>query len=210
MTSQTLPRVHAVIPWAVLESVRTLDAPPEDGMEEFHQELAVKRLGTSRTVATQIDRFRALVNRGARVDSGEAVAFLRLVGRRSDAALVFTDAGRRAARWAEGRVGVGRRLFWRLLPGRLRHRFGMRIVRRLLHSYFDLSLATEGTRAVAQGRRLPSVDATADGSACKFFGAAAATLLAAYTAFDGAMVHDACVARGSEQCRWHAAGSTGR
>lgn len=178
-------------------------------MDEFHQELAVKRLGTSRTVAAQIDRFRSLVGRGARVDGDEAVALLRLVGRRTDAAIVFTDAGRRAARWAQATVGLGRRAFWRILPRRLRHRFGMRIARRLLRRYFGLIVKRDVKRAVVYAEHPPSADATPDGAACKFYGSAIGAMLETYTSFGSAMVHEACRARGSEQCRWVAAGTTG-
>lgn len=178
-------------------------------MEEFHQELAGKRLGTSRTIAAQIDRFRGLVNRGARVDVGETVALLRLAGRRSDAALVFTDAGRRAAHWTRGTVGLRRRTLWRMLPRGLRHRYGLRISRRVLERYFGLSVTRDGGRVLVHAARPPSVDATPDGAACKFYGAAVGALFEAYTSFDGAMVHEACAARGSHQCRWVAAGAAG-
>lgn len=203
-------RVHPIIPLAILETVRTLDAPPDDGMEEFHSELAVKRLGTSTTVAAQIARFRELADRDRVVDAAEATAFLRLVGRRHDAALVFTEAGRRAARWAEANVSTGSRMVWRVLPRPLRNRYGLRIARRLLARYFDVRLKVDGGRALAAAQRPPSVEATPDGTACKFYGAVIGEVLATYTAFEGAMVHEACAARQSAECRWVSAGSTGR
>ncbi|HEY6854252.1 MAG TPA: hypothetical protein VI139_08390, partial [Gemmatimonadales bacterium] len=96
--------VHSILPLAVLEAVRNLDTPVEDGLSEFAEELLVKRLGLSSTVAMQLERYEDLVRRDARVDTGQLEALLRLVGRRPDAELVFADAGRRAARRAARRV----------------------------------------------------------------------------------------------------------
>src|SRR5262245_4669117 len=92
------PVVHAIIPLAVLEAVRNLDTPVEDGLHEFADHLLVKRLGLSSTVAVQVREYAALARRGGRVDAAHVQALLRLVGRRPDADLVFAEAGRRAAR----------------------------------------------------------------------------------------------------------------
>src|SRR4051794_41302665 len=62
--------------------------------------MVVRRLGLSPTVAAQIQRYRGAAERDGSVELDEAVSVLRLVGRRPDAALVFADAGRRAARYA--------------------------------------------------------------------------------------------------------------
>src|SRR3989442_13110787 len=104
-------------PLAVLEAVRNLDTPVEDGLSEFAEELLSKRLGLSATVAMQLREYEGMVRRDAPADQSHVEALLRLVGRRPDADLVFADAGRRAARRA------GRRLF---LPPRFAARAGAR------------------------------------------------------------------------------------
>lgn len=200
------PRVHAVVPLALLEAMRGLDAPVADGMDEYHSELQTKRLGMSPTVAAQIERHRDLAAREARVAADEVIALLRLVGRRSDAALVFSDAGRRAARYAVERIGRLARLWQRLLPGRLRDRMGLRLARGAVARVFDLSLAREGERVVVSAARPPTAQATPDGAACAFYGSAVAAVLRTLTTFDGAVVHPACRARGDAQCRWQTAG----
>ena len=43
--------VHSILPLAVLEAVKNLDTPVEDGLSEFAEELLSKRLGLSPTVA---------------------------------------------------------------------------------------------------------------------------------------------------------------
>src|SRR5216684_744626 len=101
--------VHSILPLAVLEAVKNLDTPVEDGLTEFADELLVKRLGLSPTVQMQLAEFEQLVRKDARVEAAHVEALLRLVGPRPDADLVFADAGRRAARRAVRRMsGVSR------------------------------------------------------------------------------------------------------
>src|SRR5437867_6310042 len=45
--------VHSIVPLAVLEAVRNLDTPVEDGLSEFAEELLSKRLGLSATVRSE-------------------------------------------------------------------------------------------------------------------------------------------------------------
>ena len=90
----TSTAVPALIPLSLLEAIRNLDTPVEDGLEELAEEMVVRRLGLSPTVAAQIQRYRAAAERDGAVELDEAVSVLRLVGRRPDAALVFADAGR--------------------------------------------------------------------------------------------------------------------
>src|SRR5260370_23389527 len=108
--------VHSILPLAVLEAVRNLDTPVEDGLSEFAEELLVKRLGLSSTVAMQLERYEGLVRRDARVEADQLEALLRLVGRRPDAELVFADAGRRAAPPAARRLFPIRRLLAHIGP----------------------------------------------------------------------------------------------
>src|SRR5229473_311289 len=111
--------VHSILPLAVLEAIRNLDTPVEDGLAEFADELLVKRLGLSSTVAMQLAQYETLVRRDARVDPAHVEALLRLVGRRPDADLVFSDAGRRAARRAVRRLSGLSRLAAHLAPSAL-------------------------------------------------------------------------------------------
>ena len=108
--------VHSIVPLSLLEAVRNLDTPVEDGLHEFADELLVKRLGLSATVAMQLAQFEGLARRGARVDRTMVESLLRLVGRRPDAELVFADAGRRAARRAVRGTSSVARLLARIAP----------------------------------------------------------------------------------------------
>src|SRR6266571_2777901 len=101
--------VHSIVPLAVLEAVRNLDTPVEDGLSEFAEELLSKRLGLSATVAMQLREYEGMVRRDAPADSSHVEALLRLVGRRPDADLVFADAGRRQGPRVRGRPARGPR-----------------------------------------------------------------------------------------------------
>ncbi len=80
--------------------MQLLDSPASDDPEEFIGELASRKLGTSATIANQIDRYRKLMEQGSRVSAEEALSLMRLCTRRPDVGLVFTSAGRRAAKHA--------------------------------------------------------------------------------------------------------------
>lgn len=205
VTRSEEPAVDAVIPLAVLEAMRALDAPTKDELDEYHPEWASKRLGMSRTVEQQITRYRDLAARGRRLTGDEPIQLLALAGRRSDAAVVFTDAGRRAARYAAARAGAASSLFRRALPGALRRRAGFRAARRIAQDVFGITVTRDGTGIAAVATQPVAVKATPEGAACALYGAALTTLLSELTGFDGAMQHESCRARGSVECRWHSA-----
>src|SRR2546430_12475249 len=87
--------VHSIVPLAVLEGVKNLDTPVEDGLSEFAEELLVKRLGLSRTVQVQLAEYEGLVRRDRRGDPGHAGALLRPGGGRPGAGPGVVRPGRR-------------------------------------------------------------------------------------------------------------------
>ena len=76
----TATAVPAIIPLSLLEAIRNLDTPVEDGLEELAEEIVVRRLGLSPTVAAQIQRYRQAADRDVAIDLDEVVSVLRLVG----------------------------------------------------------------------------------------------------------------------------------
>ena len=198
--------VHSILPLAVLEAVRNLDTPVEDGLTEFAEELLSKRLGLSPTVAMQLAQYEELVRRDARVDRAHVEALLRLVGRRPDADLVFADAGRRAARRAVARLFVGSRVAARVSPAAL----GFRAARRAARAVLGGELRREDHVPVARVDDALAVSATPDGAACTLYAAGFAELLRLLAGFEGAMVHTACRASGADRCEWRAAASDPR
>lgn len=201
------PSAHPLLPLAVLEAVRELDTVRPDDDEDLHEELAGKRLGMSRTVAAQIERFTRLTRTSGRVDAEELVALLRLVGRRHDAALVFSDAGRRAGRRAVQGAAGSFRASVRFLPRPLRNRIGFALMRRRARAVFHAAVRLErGVPEVGLEDPTP-IRATPTGAACAFYGSALAEMLRRLTDFDGAMLHVTCRGRGDAACVWRAAAS---
>lgn len=196
--------VPASLPLALLEALRASDIPQRDTLDEDHGELALKRLGLNRTVEAQIARLEREARRRAAVPGQEFAALQRLVARRPDAGVVFSDAGRRAARRAMAeRRGLGR--FLRpVLPRAWGHAVGFRDARYVARAIFGAELdgPLRSPRAVL-GSTLAVV--TEPGPACSFMGSALAELLRRLAGFDGAMMHVACRARGAETCTWSAA-----
>ncbi len=195
----------ALIPLSLLEAIRNLDTPVEDGLDELAEEIVVRRLGLSPTVAAQIQRYRQATEKDGGVDLDEAVSVLRLVGRRADASLAFADAGRRAARYA---TRVHPRPSWTFSrggAGGLSRRVAQRSAAHLARRAFggELGPALEGVQ-VRMAEPL-SVKALPDGSACDFYGAAYGELLRRVTGFEGAMLHEHCRGRGGEACVWRTA-----
>jgi hypothetical protein len=201
----TPPAVPALLPLSLLEAIRNLDTPVEDGLDELAEEIVVRRLGLSPTVAAQIQRYRATAEREGTVELDEVVSVLRLVSRRPDAALVFADAGRRAARHAVRSRSRSARTFARVAPAGLARRVALRAAARLARLVFDGEL-----RSPAQGTEVRMADplsilAVPDGAACAFYGSAYGELLRSLTAFEGAMLHERCRSRGDDACVWRTA-----
>jgi hypothetical protein len=197
--------VPALIPLSLLEAIRNLDTPLEDGLDELAEEIVVRRLGLSPTVAAQIQRYRQATEKAAGVDLDEVVSVLRLVGRRIDAPLAFADAGRRAARYA---TRVHARPAWTFSgagAGGLSRRIAQRSAAHFARRAFggELGPAPEGIQ-VRMAEPL-SVMALPDGSACDFYGSAYGELLRRVTGFEGAMIHERCRGRGHEACLWRTA-----
>ncbi|MBA2459987.1 MAG: hypothetical protein H0V43_13665 [Gemmatimonadales bacterium] len=198
-----LSSVPALIPLSLLEAMRNLDTPVEDGLEELAEEIVVRRLGLSPTVAAQIQRYRQGAERDVPVELDEVVSVIRLVGRRPDAALVFADAGRRAARYAARARSAGPLV--RVTAGGVGRRLAQRSVGRVARRVFggELHAGPEGSE-VAMAEPL-SIVAMPDGAACAFYGAAYGELLRLLTDFEGAMLHHRCRSRSDDACVWRCA-----
>ena len=200
------PTVNAFVPLALLEAIRNLDTPLDDGLPaELAVETYTKRLGLSSTVAAQIDRYRGMAGRRTTVTDDEAVQVFRLVGRRPDATLVYADAGRRAARLAAQQFGARPGLLSRLLPRRFRRRLGVRRASRVLHRAFGVDLQRDLTGTWTKLGETLATRSGFEGNGCYFYAAMVAEMLRVASGFEGSMLHDRCRARGDETCLWKAA-----
>jgi len=193
---------HSILPLAVLEAMRSLDSPSDEEVAEYVDELLKKRLGLSDTVAAQIVRYEKSVRHGDLVRSAELEQIFRLAGRRTDAALVFADGGRRAARRSLKRLSSFTRWGARYLPRPVRRAIGFRGARGAALDVFGTLLVREGPDAVASWSDEVALRATPDGAACSFYAAALAELLRHLMDFEGVMAHSRCRSRGDACCEW--------
>lgn len=201
--------VNAIIPLTLLRTIRTLDRTRQVDLEDYSSETAPRRLGTSPSVAAQIQRFEKLAKQGAGADWEEVAQLFRLVGRRSDAELAFNQAGRAAAEEILRHTSGARRFVEG--AGRVvgRARFDRGRAKRLADRLLSISLTFDeraGIQAVANG---PQSTPDPDGLWCGFCGAAVGELLRKCTEFEGAMQHDRCRGRGDELCSWSSGGGAG-
>lgn len=196
--------VPTIIPLSLLEALRNLDTPVEDGLEELAGEIVSKRLGLSATVAAQIARYQDQVRRDEGVTVDEAVSVFRLAGRRPDAQLVFADAGRRAARHTARKGPVLSRAAVRIAPGGLGRSLGAGAAARAAKRVLSIDLRVGESGAEAESSKPLSILALPDGAGCSFYGAALAELLRVLTGFEGAMIHERCRGKGDPSCVWRA------
>ena len=201
--------VPAILPLSLLEAVQNIDTPPDDGLGALEHELAAKRLGLSPTVAAQVARYRERADAGDDVAGEEALAVFRLVGRRADAALVFADAGRRAARHAARKLGGGSRALIRAAPGKVGSALGLRISSRLARRWLVAELRPSEGYARCELDDALTMHAREDGAACVFYTTAFAELLRQVAGLEGAVTHIACRGRGDRSCVWRATPTEG-
>jgi hypothetical protein len=199
------PTVAALIPLSLLEALRNLDTPVEDGLDELAEEIVVRRLGLSPTVAAQIQRYRQTADRGGTVDLDEVLSVIRLVGRRPDAPLVFADAGRRAARYAARNWGRSSRTLARMSPKGVGRRITLRGMARLVRTIFEGELNSSPPVVEFKMDAPLSIVALPAGEACLFYGSAYLELLRGLTGFEGALLHESCRSRGDGACFWRTA-----
>ena len=159
----------------------------------------------SSTVAQQIDRYREDAGRNLPIETEEAVSIFRLVGRRPDAALVFADAGRRAARYVARARGRMVQLLVRASPRGMRRRLGDRSARRAARRHLGLELDLDHGSPELRLAETLATRAGYPGSGCYFYSAVIAELLRLASGFEGAMIHERCRARGDELCVWRGA-----
>lgn len=197
-------QTSAILPLSLLEAMRNLDRPVEDGLEEISDEVVAKRLGLNPTVSAQIVRYQRLARTGAPVEPDEAGAVFALVGRRPDAPLVYADAGRRAARYAARSLPLGWRLVLGGLPSGLRRRIGSKRAAAVAARVFGVALVVEALHAEARLAQADPGGPVPEAGSCEFIGAAMSELLRTLTGFEGAMAHRTCRSEGDDACSWQA------
>lgn len=207
--SHSAAPIYALVPLSLLEAIRNLDTPLDDGLNELAGETVAKRLGLSSTVAQQIERYREMFEENQRVPAEEAISVFRLVGRRPDATLVYSDAGRRAARYAARSSGLGTKVLLGVSPQPLKRHLGARSAAQVAKKLLGIQLELVPTGHQVRLSESLATWSGFPGTGCYFYSAVIAELLRVATGFEGAMVHERCHSRGDDHCFWRAAEAGG-
>ena len=196
--------VDALVPLALLEAVRTVDAPDHDLEAEFVPELRNKKLGLSDTVFAQVRRYGEAARRSQRIPFDEAAALARLVGRRPDAEVVFRSAGRYLAGEACERISAPTRAIMRALPSILARPLALRHIRRIAARYLAGEVTRVGSSLLLAVHPSVTRDAGPRQSGCSFYEATLRELLRLLVDGAGAVEHVRCGSRGEGTCSWRA------
>lgn len=195
--------VAAVLPLALLESVRAHDRPDEVLEDENLTVSLPRRLGLSDVIHSQIRRYEDARRKGRPVPARELVDLIRLVIRRPDAEEILEEAGRGLIdRYLAG-LGERRARIARVLPRPVSRAAFLRRARLL-----SRRIAAGATPAVHHAPlRIAlehSLTAEVDpgGVACRLYTSAFQALGDRYLRPGVRAEHNRCETRGDEACEW--------
>lgn len=196
--------IAALVPLALLESMRAHDRPREAFHEENITTGLPQRLGLTGVVESQIERYTAERKRSARVRQEEVADLIRLVLRRPDGEAILREAGRRVAQEEIGSDSPVRRLLRRILPHALARAAAGRRIRRLVRRL------TGNARFAFESGDPPTVrlaecftaELNSAGLACRLYGGMFEESIYIYTNSRPVVSHVNCIARGADGCEW--------
>lgn len=195
--------VAAVLPLAVLESVRSHDRPEEVLEDENLTASLPRRLGLSDVIHSQIRRYEEARRKGRPVPARELEDLIRLVIRRPDAEEVLEESGRGVVfRYLEG-LGDRRARLARLLPRPLARRALQRraaLLARRIAAGAEPRVAGGPIRVTLARSITAEVDP--GGVACSLYASAWRALGERYLKTELRVEHTRCEARGDEVCEW--------
>ena len=196
--------VDALLPLSFLEAVRSIDSPEGDFETELTHELRNKRFGLSDTVYTQIRRYTDLVKRNQRSTHDEAVALVRLLGRRPDAEAVFRQAGRHLARESYLTISPRTRRALATLPGLLARPIALRQLRRIAERYLNGTVTRQGAFVMLEVPDSVTIDGAPRPVGCSYYESTLRELLRLLIEAGSTVEHVRCAARGEGSDVWRA------
>ncbi|MDH5642934.1 MAG: hypothetical protein OEY63_01945 [Gemmatimonadota bacterium] len=191
--------MQPIIPLSLYQAIQASDRPTYGDMPDAVDDRVIK-LGRTTVVANQIARFERMVREGRPVVKDELTQLYRITARRTDAALVFAEAGRLVGRKIAGKRAGWVRFMQKLLPSRWGQAYGESTARKLARKNLGLDVPEQGYSAVV--KRPYWFDAGCSPDVCGMYGSALAELLRLFTTFDGAMFHVMCAGKGGDRCEW--------
>ncbi|HEX6588097.1 MAG TPA: hypothetical protein VF039_03660 [Longimicrobiales bacterium] len=195
--------VAAMLPLALLESVRSHDRPEEVLEDENLTASLPRRLGLSDVIHSQIRRYEEARRKGRPVPARELEDLIRLVIRRPDAEEVLDEAGRGVVfRYLEG-FGDRRARFARFLPRPVARRAFQRrlnLLARRIAAGAHANVATGPVRVTLARSITAEVDP--GGVACSLYASTFRALGERYLKSELRVDHSRCETRGDEVCEW--------
>lgn len=195
--------VHAALPLALMESVRTHDRPVEVLEDEDLTLSLPRRFGMSTVMLKQIQLYESASRAGKSVPLEEFLGLIRLVLKRPDAADVLREAGNSTARHYFNRVPKSYVKALRILPKALLHRAYRKLATRMLRGLSGAAtVEVTGRPPVVRisESALSSLDPA--GSACVLYAAALEELGDALAGHRPTVLHTRCVGTGEAACEW--------
>ena len=204
--SQRQADVAAILPLALLYSVRAHDRPDEVLEDENLTASLPRRLGLSDVIHSQIRRYEGESRKGRNVPARELVDLIRLVIRRPDAEEILDEAGRGVVTlYLSGLAGRRARLA-RVLPRPVARAALARRARLLAKRLAAGALSDVQSAPVrVQLRNSITADVDPGGVACALYTSAFAALGERYLRSTDASAraeHTRCETRGDEACEW--------
>jgi predicted hydrocarbon binding protein len=196
--------VDALVPLSFLEAVRSVDSPDDELEAELVPELRNKRLGLSETVYAQIRRYSAAAKKSLRTPQEDAVALARLIGRRSDAAAVFENAGRILARESLATASPVARQIILILPSLLARPLALRQARRIAGRFLNGTITRVGSSLLLEVPVSVTLDSAPAERGCGYYESVLRELVRLLVGGTAAVEHVQCVSRGGETCEWRA------
>ena len=203
-TSQMSRTVHARIPLSLLEAIRRIDTPSDQTDTEYVPELINKRLGLSDTVYTQIRRYTDAMKRGQRIPFAEAEGLGTLIGRRPDAAELFTSAGSILAADAYESIPGPARQMIRHMPRFISRPMALKRLTAIADKYIGGSLDSAANSVSLKLQESVTVNGSTDSRGCLFYEEALSELVRLLFNSATRVEHVHCIQRGENACEWSA------
>jgi predicted hydrocarbon binding protein len=200
-----MPRtVNARIPLSLLEAIRRIDAPGDQGETEYVAELRNKRFGLSDTVYTQIRRYNDALKRGQQIPFAEAEGLGTLIGRRPDADELFRNAGLLLAAETYGSISSTTRSTLQTFPGFISRPMALKQLRTIAEKYLGGTLERTGSFISLRVVDSVTVNGSPNSAGCVYYETALRELLRLLTGNAGEVTHTSCVQRDEGACEWKA------
>jgi predicted hydrocarbon binding protein len=198
--------VHPRIPLSLLESIRRIDTPEDQGdtETEYVAELRNKRLGLSDTVYTQIRRYNDAMKRGQKIPFAEAEGLGTLIGRRPDSVELFRSAGLILANDIYESMSSTTRGTVRTFPKFLSRPLALKHLTGIAEKFLGGSLEKNGSFVSLRVPESVTVNGSPNSAGCVYYEEAFRELLRLFVGTAGQIEHTQCSQKGEAACEWRA------